>query len=278
MSIKFKSALVMASVLSIAMGLIACGNGNAAPATSQKTDTVKPQAKTTEKTEAKPNVAPEHRDVLTALQANLNKAGIQATVIGITPIAMPDMYFATIEGMPPVFTDKSGTYLLQGTMVSLAGDKPVNVGDEAVASLAKGALAGVDKSEMIIFSPKTKPKASIYVFSDPTCHYCQLLHKDRDKLNALGIEIRYLAWPRSENIIPLTESVWCSADRNQAMTDAKAGKRPQATSCDNPVQKHLALGYSLGVSGTPAVFTTSGLQIGGYLPPDELAKLAIENQ
>lgn len=38
------------------------------------------------------------------------------------------------------------------------------------------------------------------------------------------------------------------------------------------------LGLSLGVSGTPAVFTESGIQIGGYLPAKDMAAAAITNK
>lgn len=286
MSNNFKNAIAMSLTLSLGVALGACGNGNASP-TNLSAPAKDPQQEPTKGEIAKSSTTNSqvsgsktgaYDDVKQALQANLDKAGIDATVLDVTPISMPDMYFATLENMRPIFTDKTGTYLIQGSLISLENGTPVDVGEQVSAQFAKSALEQVDKSEMIIFSPKGKPKASVYVFSDPTCHYCQLLHRDMDKLNAEGIEVRYLAWPRGEDIIPLAESVWCNADRRQAITDAKAGKHPKPATCDNPVQKHLALGHALGVSGTPAVFTTNGTQVGGYLPPSELAQVAIENQ
>lgn len=281
MLINVKNTLSFAITLSLGVMLGACGNGNAST-TPTNTNTAKSQTvkSDTTKTTAthKTTATSGHHDVKQALQANLDKAGVKANVIDVMPISMPDMYFATLENMPPVFTDKTGTYIIQGTVISLADGTPTNVGDEVMSLVAKSALEQVDKSEMIIFSPKTKPKAFIYVFSDPTCHYCQILHRDMDKIHAEGIEVRYLAWPRGEELVPLAESVWCNADRNQALTDAKAGKMPKPATCDNPVQKHMVLGHSLGVSGTPAVFTSNGTQVGGYLPPNELAQVAIENQ
>lgn len=283
MSSKFKNAIAISLTLALGMALGACGNGNAsvAPTPNAKQDgkqDSKQEHQSTSKPTASPSTDGAYDDVKHALQANLDKAQIKAKVLDVTPIAMPDMYFATLENMPPIFTDKTGTYLLQGSLISLENGTPMDIGEQVSALFAKQALASVDKSEMIIFSPKGKPKASVYVFSDPTCHYCQVLHRDMDKLNAQGIEVRYLAWPRGEELIPLAESVWCNADRQQAITDAKAGKHPKPATCDNPVQKHLALGHSLGVSGTPAVFTSNGTQVGGYLPPNELAQVAIENQ
>lgn len=225
------------------------------------------------------SVVPSENDtaLVAKLQQNLNRAGVQAQVQSVVPTEMPDFYLASIANMPPVFVDKTATYLLQGDLIKL-DTKPVNLSQKAQSVIAKQALEAVDKSEMIIFPAKGTQKAAIYVFSDPTCHYCQLLHKDIDKLNAKGLEVRYLAWPRSDEIVPLTEAIWCSADRNKALTDAKAGKMPNPATCDNPVQKHMALGHSLGVSGTPAIFTENGEQIGGYLPPDKLVSAAQINQ
>lgn len=131
---------------------------------------------------------------------------------------------------------------------------------------------------MIVFPAKGETKAAIYVFSDPTCHYCQKLHAEIDQTNAKGIEVRYLAWPRGEQMLALSEAVWCSKDRKDAITRAKKGENITADTCANPVKEHVALGYSLGVSGTPAIFAENGTQLGGYLPSDELAKSAIANK
>lgn len=257
--------------LSLGLALSACSQSGEA-----KSSSAKPETKATKTSQ--PTTDTTHKAVHDALQNNLNQSGLSATVVSVSPIDMPDMYLAQIEGMPPVFTDKTGTYLLQGDLIKLGQGEAVNLSDSAKAIVAKQALSTVPKSEMIVFPAKGETKASIYVFSDPTCYYCQILHKEIDKTNAQGIEVRYLAWPRGEDLMPLAESVWCSSDRNTALTDAKRGKSIPPKTCDNPVKRHMALGFSLGVAGTPAIFTESGKQIGGYLPSAELAKAAIENK
>ena len=80
---------------------------------------------------------------------------------------------------------------------------------------------------MITFSPKGKVKHTVTVFTDATCTYCQLMHKEIKAYNDLGIEIRYLAWPRSPvGTAPykLMESVWCAKDKQKALTAAKPTK------------------------------------------------------
>ena len=58
------------------------------------------------------------------------------------------------------------------------------------------------------------------------------------------------------------------------MTQSKAGiALPAAPAvCKSPVTAQFNLGEKIEVRGTPAVFTVDGLQLGGYVPPDELAK------
>ena len=55
------------------------------------------------------------------------------------------------------------------------------------------------------------------------------------------------------------------------MTDAKAGKSIERSSCKNPVQVHYEAGKAIGVTGTPAIVLESGELIPGYVPPEELA-------
>jgi thiol:disulfide interchange protein DsbC len=131
---------------------------------------------------------------------------------------------------------------------------------------------------MIIFKPANgKVKHTITVFTDVDCGYCRQFHREIDKVTALGIEVHYLSFPRTG---PNTESwtkaehVWCSSDRNAALTRAKAGGDAPGESCANaPIESHYSLGQRIGVRGTPAIFSESGELIGGYLPPATLAKV-----
>lgn len=249
--------------------LTACNNSNANDTKSSNTN----QKSSTQT--ATPAPTGDNKAVMDALQTNLNKSGLTVKITDILPTQMPDIYLAVPEGVPPFFTDKTGTYLMQGDIIKLGEQPAVDVASLAMAGVAKKALDNVDKSEMIVFPAKGQAKSHIYVFTDPTCHYCRILHKDRETITGAGIEIRYLAWPRGDDLKPLAEAVWCSKDRNTALTDAKNDKMPSRQTCDNPVAKHMALGASLGVSGTPAVYTANGEQIGGYLPPKDLIELAL---
>ncbi|MDE0490701.1 DsbC family protein [Psychrobacter sp. A3] len=214
--------------------------------------------------------------VVSALQENLKASGIEETILSAVPTDMDGIYWATAEGLPSFFTDKSGKHIIQGQIIAVGDGAPVDISAALVANTAQKALQAVDKDELIIYPAKGETKAVVYSFTDADCPYCTKLHEEMADINARGIEVRYLAWPRSQASVPKMEAIWCSQDRHAAMNQAKMGANVQAPSCENPVAAHMALGARLGVRGTPAIFTESGQQIGGYLPAEQLAQTAID--
>lgn len=210
--------------------------------------------------------------VVKSLQENLQTSGIEETITSAVPTDMEGIYWVSAEGLPSFFTDKSGKHIIQGQIISVGGEVPVDISSPLVARTAQETLKNVDKSEMIIYPATGATKSVIYSFTDADCPYCTKLHEEIDDINARGIEVRYLAWPRNQQSIPKMEAIWCSEDRIAAMDQAKMGANVQAPTCDNPVAEHMALGASLGVRGTPAIFTESGEQVGGYLPAAQLAQ------
>ena len=221
-------------------------------------------------------VADNDAAVVKALQANLKASGIEEEIISAVPTDMDDIYWVTASGLPSFFTDKSGKHIIQGQIIAVGQEAPVDISGALVAKAAQDALKTVDKKDMVIYPAKGATKSVVYAFTDADCPYCTKLHEEMSDINARGIEVRYLAWPRSEGSIPKMEAIWCSEDRNAAMDQAKMGANVQAPSCNNPVKEQIELGMSLGVRGTPAIFTESGQQIGGYLPAAQLAQTAID--
>ena len=256
-------------MMSALLVVIAAGcSNNAADATSNTSIVNNTDAKTsTSNVSADSDAA-----VVKALQANLNTSGIEENIISAVPTDMDGIYWVTAEGLPSFFTDKSGKHIIQGQIISVGEALPVDISAALVASTAQEALKAVDKKDMVIYPAIGETKSVVYAFTDADCGYCRKLHEEMDDINARGIEVRYLAWPRSQESVPKMEAIWCSQDRKAAMNQGKMGADVQAPSCTSPVQEHMALGAKLGVRGTPAVFTETGQQVGGYLPAAELAQ------
>ena len=210
--------------------------------------------------------------VVKSLQANLKASGIEETILSAVPTDMTGIYWVTAEGLPSFFTDKAGKHIIQGQIIAVGAEAPVDISAALLANTAQEALKAVDKKDMVIYPAKGVTKAVVYAFTDADCGYCRKLHEEMDDINTRGIEVRYLAWPRSQESVPKMEAIWCSQDRKAAMNQGKAGADVQAPSCANPVQEQMALGAKLGVRGTPAIFTEAGQQVGGYLPAAQLAE------
>ncbi|WP_298808650.1 DsbC family protein [uncultured Psychrobacter sp.] len=258
------SRFMMSALL---VGIAAGCSNNAADATSNTSVVNAAQTKATTKPSAGNDTT-----VVKALQANLKSSGIEETIVSAVPTDVDGIYWVTAEGLPSFFTDKAGKHIIQGQIIAVGDAAPVDISAALVATTAQEALKAVDKKDMVIYPAKGETKAVIYAFTDADCGYCRKLHSEMDDINARGIEVRYLAWPRSQESVPKMEAIWCSQDRKAAMDQAKIGANVQGPSCANPVQEHMALGSRLGVRGTPAVFTETGQQVGGYLPAAELAQ------
>ena len=244
-----------------------CSN-NAADATSNTDLVNSSKAKTSTAAVSKDSDA----KVVKSLQANLKASGIEETILSAVPTDMTGIYWVTAEGLPSFFTDKAGKHIIQGQIIAVGAKAPVDISAALLASTAQEALKAVDKKDMVIYPAKGATKAVVYAFTDADCGYCRKLHEEMDDINTRGIEVRYLAWPRSQESVPKMEAIWCSQDRKAAMNQGKAGADVQAPSCANPVQEQMALGAKLGVRGTPAIFTEAGQQVGGYLPAAQLAE------
>jgi thiol:disulfide interchange protein DsbC len=140
-------------------------------------------------------------------------------------------------------------------------------------NLAK--VQAVSEDEMIIFTPD-EVKATITVFTDVDCTYCRALHGEIDDLMDLGIEVRYMAYPRGgmeAGSYDKMISVWCAEDRHKRLTQAKHGQNIPARECESPVLDHYELGNQLGISGTPALVFPDGRVIPGYVEAPRLAAM-----
>ena len=195
-----------------------------------------------------------------------------------SPTPMPGVAeVVTNQGL--FYSSYDGGYLIQGKLWQLGA----NVTDLTEQSLAKVRVDGVNEFEgdMIVYPAKNE-KHVVTVFTDITCGYCRKMHEQMDEYNENGITIRYLAYPRAgikDRLGNLTQgfkdlrSVWCHEDPNTALTKAKAGSGVAQRICDKPIEEEFNFGRQVGVSGTPAIITSSGFMLPGYREPDALLQI-----
>ncbi len=200
----------------------------------------------------------------------LHKIAPNAKVQSVAPSAVPGFYSAVADGHV-VFISADGRYLIEGQVYDLAAHRSLT--NDGLAEVRKEGLARIPADKRLTFAPP-HPKYSVTVFTDVDCPYCRQFHKQIAEYNQLGIAVEYVLFPLT--IHPGADkkavTVWCSKDRNGAYTEAMNGVNLPPKTCANPVAELTTIAMAMGVEGTPAIFTADGVQLGGYLPPQQLAQ------
>jgi thiol:disulfide interchange protein DsbC len=196
--------------------------------------------------------------------------GTRADELRASPIA--GIYELT-RGTDIAYVTADGKYAFSGDLYDLAGNH--NLTEQHRRELRVKRIAAFPESEMLIFGPQS-PKYTVTVFTDVDCPFCRKLHSQIAEYNRLGVRVRYLLYPRNgphTTSWTKAEQVWCSADRNDALTRAKLGQELKTKPCtNNPVARSYALGQEFALQGTPAIILPDGEMLPGYVSPDELVQ------
>lgn len=193
----------------------------------------------------------------------------------VSPSPVPGILTLELDGGAMLYGTADGKFMFSGDLYSIGDIELVNLAEAKREVARKELMAQVKADDAWVFKPAGGTKAVVSVFTDVDCGYCRKLHAEVPRLNELGVEVRYLAYPRagigSESYNTIV-SAWCAADRGTALTRAKAGQPIAAKTCVNPVAEQFQLGQDVGVTGTPAIVTDTGKLLPGYMPADILAQ------
>jgi thiol:disulfide interchange protein DsbC len=147
------------------------------------------------------------------------------------------------QGADVGYVTSDGRYFFSGDLYEV--QSRTNLSDVRRSEMRRQILAGIPESEMMIFG-SSSAKYTITVFTDVDCGFCRQLHSHIREINNLGVRVRYLFYPRSgpgSDSWKTAEAVWCSADRNDALTRAKLGEQIKAKNCGpTPVKREWELG------------------------------------
>jgi thiol:disulfide interchange protein DsbC len=217
--------------------------------------------------------------VSAAHAADISSDDVRAQIAAKVPPAKPEdvttiaggALYEVKLGARSVYVTADRKYMIAGDLFDL--DTKINVSDERRATERKSVMETIKDADAIIFGAEGATQHRITVFTDPDCTNCRQLHSEIEQINKLGIEVRYLAYPRTgpgTDSWRKSEAVWCSKDRKAALTRAKRGETVAAAECDSPVARDHQVGERVGVHGTPTILNEEGAIIGGYLPPLQL--------
>jgi len=177
------------------------------------------------------------------------------------------------RGADILYLSADGKFAIVGDLYEIASE--TNLSEKRRRDVRLELINKIPENQMVSFGPRDA-KHTVTVFTDIDCGYCRKLHGEMTRYNQLGIRVRYLFYPREGPDSAGWDkavAVWCSANRQEAMTRAKKGENITAPKCaTTPVAKDYELGQEVGLRGTPAIITSTGDLLSGYLPPDMLLK------
>lgn len=194
-----------------------------------------------------------------------------------TPVATGvEGVYQTRFGNKFAYLIEGGRYVFIGDLIDLKLAR--NMTELSRRDLIVDALASFGAEKQVVFPAVDEELAVLNVFTDTSCGYCQKLHKEIKYLQQAGISVHYYPYPRGGSRGPGysdLRKVWCADDQREAMSIAKgalAGTLPSSADCASAgyVDDGYVLGNSIGVNGTPALYTSNGTKFNGYVPYQEL--------
>lgn len=210
-----------------------------------------------------------------AIQARVGNVPVRSVVK--TPF--PGLYEVVLGDYNIVYTDEKVSYLFSTgdsgvALIDLKSGR--NLTDERMKQLLTIKFEDLPL-DAAIKTVHGAGKRVFATFEDPNCPYCKRLWQEMAKLD--NVTIYTFLYPiLSPDSVAKAKAIWCSKDRSRAWVDhmLTASMPAPGADCSNPIEKNVALGQRLRVTGTPTMFFTNGERLVGARP-DELVKLLDES-
>ncbi|MBZ9559068.1 MULTISPECIES: DsbC family protein [unclassified Modicisalibacter] len=174
------------------------------------------------------------------------------------------------------YSDVQGRHMVVGNLYDNAPEGLVNVTEQNDRRGRLERLKRIPDDSLITFPAAGRPIGTVTVFTDTTCPYCQRLHQEIDQLNAGGVTVRYVPFPRAGGRSPaahqLAQAI-CADSPKDALTAAFRGQVLDSAAterCRTAVEDGFRLGQRFGVQGTPSIVLPNGEMGEGYVPAHEL--------
>lgn len=184
------------------------------------------------------------------------------------------LYEVVLKSGELVYTDEKVAFIIDGRVIDTETRR-----DMTQARLNE--LSAIDFAslplEQAIKQVRGNGKRVIASFEDPNCGYCKRLGKELAQMKDVTI-YTFLYPILSPDSTTKSRNIWCAKDKAKAWNDwIVDAKVPATAECDSGViDRNVALGQKLKISGTPTMFLADGSRIGGYVPAPELEK-ALDN-
>ena len=180
------------------------------------------------------------------------------------------LYEVVLKSGELIYTDATVSYLVDGQLIDAKTKR--NITQARLNQLQKIDFATLPLDQAIK-QVKGNGKRVVASFEDPNCGYCKRLAKDLQGLKDATV-YPFLYPILSPDSTEKSRNIWCSKDKAAAWNDWMTGNKTPAAApagCDTTaIDKNVALGQKLRVSGTPTIFTADGNRLPGAVPLAQL--------
>ena len=206
---------------------------------------------------------------LDKVKATVQKAlGPNVEIKSVTKSPLAGLYEINL-GSQVVYSDATGRYVLNGDLLDT--QTATNLTQERLAELNRVKWSDLPLDRAVKWV-KGNGARKIAVFSDPNCPYCKKLETTLQSVDNVTV-YTFLYPVLSPDSTAKSKAIWCATDRAKTweswMLDHRAPSG--AGTCDTTaLDKNLALGRGMNVTGTPTIFLPDGRRLPGAVSADQL--------
>ena len=213
---------------------------------------------------------------LESIMVTLKQKYPKTTFKSVAATHLPGVY-EVVMGKNIAYVEATGRYFIFGHLFDMETQKDLT--EEKLPALQ--ATDAPDKIDVRTLSVADAIKTvrgngerRLYVFSDPDCPYCKQLENTLGSVD--NVTIYTFLFP-IDSLHPAAKAksvgVWCAKDRAKAWNDLMTSNRAPTGTCDNPIDRNIALAEKLAIRGTPTLIFADGSLLAGAPGAERLNQL-----
>ncbi|KAF1023097.1 MAG: putative thiol:disulfide interchange protein DsbC [Paracidovorax wautersii] len=177
-------------------------------------------------------------------------------------------------GTDLLYTDASGSYLIQGEMMDLQTKS--NLTKERIAALTAIDVAKLPLQDAFV-TRRGKGERQLVVFADPNCGYCKRFEGELAKID--NVTVYTFLYPiLGQDSVEKSRNIWCAKAPGQVWDDwMLKGKTIPAASCSEAqtatLRRNVEFGQKYKIEGTPTLLFADGQRVPGALSATQIERL-----
>lgn len=203
------------------------------------------------------------------------KLGIPVESVSVTPVKGVYEVVAQNEIM---YSDATADHIIVGQLFETKTQR--NLTAETKDRLSRIDFAKLPLADAIKIVNGTGAR-QIAVFSDPNCSFCRKLEASLKEMKDVTIYTFLYPVIRPSSLAE-SQNIWCAKDKGAAwrarMLDGVQAPAKSANCDVSAIERNIALGSKLGVTGTPTVFVPSGQRAPGAVSIEYLENLLAKDK